>query len=157
MWDYDKFFVEGNVIGIGEDGREVAIIQLGKLNTPYIKKCFSNITLTDNHRYIKYIIKLDSSGNLVEKIFDRERDVNLNPPPKFTHGMFIRIKYKADEDTVLGYVDTIRNLIIYQDGTCDNLKSGIEWINYDLIEVYDSSTVCFKQCNDIEPIWKRFK
>lgn len=162
MWDYDKLFAEGNIVGFkneveGRFGvyqitkdkelpREARYYNFGKRWDD-----FKNTNLARSVIFIQYIIRLDEHGNVIEKLFDRERDI---PPsmPELKHGMIIKINYK-DRKT-LGYVDKHRDLVVYQDGTYDTIDSYKDWMETDIVAIYDD-VECFNQCDRYDPIWEK--
>ena len=149
MWDYDKLFAEGNVIGL-KDTKE------NKLYTHVVYEKedwmdYFNDSLTHKPKNIvseiQYIIRLDEHGNVVEKLFDRNIDM-AKPMPKLKTGMFVRVK---DED--LGYVDTKNNRIVYQHRGYDDINGEFGIIS-DIIEVYGKESCSFNGCMVDEPIWR---
>lgn len=153
MWDYDKLFADGNIVGIKVlnsnkfynyivDSRNIANNNFW----PYYK----NDTLSDREDSdfeIQYIIRLDEHGNVVEKLFDREVDMP-KPMPELETGMFVRVIDNGNMDyTVLGYVDIQNCRIIYQDGKYNDIVelkklTGI----VDIVEIYSQRTNCFDKC-----------
>lgn len=105
MWDYDKLFAEGNVVGLRNKqqnrifpspvcGREY----WGKEGyvdwRDYYNESLST-TEDKNQKYtfeIMYVVRLDKHGNVVEKLFDRDRDMEPEPMPELKTGMFIKLK-----------------------------------------------------------------
>ena len=149
MWDYDKLFAKGNVIGLKETKEN-------KLSTYVIYKKenwmdYFNDSLSYKPRNIaseiQYIIRLDEHGNVVEKLFDREKNMP-KPMPKLETGMFVRV-----EDEGLGYVDTINNRIVYQLRGYDDINGEFGIIS-DIIEVYGKESCSFNGCMVDEPIWR---
>lgn len=106
MWDYDKLFAEGNIVGVKNCYKNFIynqIIDFGK-NSFWVN-CFQNNELSCKNQYvindedsseyttdfeIQYIIRLDEHGNVVEKLFDREVDMP-KPMPELKDGMFGKI------------------------------------------------------------------
>ena len=161
MWDYDKLFAEGNVVGVNIKCKNVFNISSVDNENVYEWKLYyanDELKYQDNeHRdyesYIQYIIRLDEHGNVVEKLFDRERDMP-KPMPKLETGMFVRVgKYK---DNVLGFIDAENNHIIYQDGDYDFINSDGFWDGAvsEIIEVYGKDTLGFGYCRNDEVIWR---
>lgn len=152
MWDYDKLFTKGNVIGL-KDTKE------NKLYTHVVYEKEDWIDyFNDSLSYkpksivseIQYIIRLDEHGNVVEKLFDRDTDIP-HPMPELETGMFVRV-----EDEGLGYVDTRNNRIVYQHGGYDVLE-GDEYLPsvlLKIIEVYSENACAFSYCNDDVLIWR---
>lgn len=164
MWDYDKLFAEGNVIGIkNEVTKEFGVYQITR-NKELPKDAqyfqygrywddFANTLLARSDIFIQYIIRLDEHGNVVEKLFDRERDMEpkTKPMPELETGMFVRV-----EDEGLGYVDTRNNRIVYQHGGYDVLD-GDEYlpnVRLKIIEVYSENACAFSYCDDDVLIWR---
>lgn len=164
MWDYDKLFAEGNVVGIkNEVTKEFGVYQITHnkelpRDAQYFQygrywDNFANTLLARSDIFIQYIIRLDEHGNVVEKLFDREKDMksNTKPMPELETGMFVRI-----EDEGLGYVDIRNNRIVYQHGGYDVLD-GDEYLPnvlLKIIEVYSENACAFSYCNDDVLIWR---
>lgn len=71
MWDYDKLFAEGNIIGLlYPDGEIVPIpCKFRKTsNVENLNKYYGNENLSCEEYKIQYIIRLDEHGNVVEKL-----------------------------------------------------------------------------------------
>ena len=161
MRDYDKLFAEGNVIGIkNEVTKEFGVYQITRnkelpRDAQYFQygrhwTDFANALLARSDIFIQYIIRLDEHGNVIEKLFDRERDM-AKPMPELETGMFVRV-----EDEGLGYVDTRNNRIVYQHGGYDVLD-GDEYLQnvlLKIIEVYSENACAFNYCNDDVLIWR---
>lgn len=156
MWDYDKLFAEGSVVGLKN-------ISLNKIFNHGVtcKKYWDDDNEIDWSHYqnedlrycifsIQYIVHLDEHGNVVEKLFDRDRDMNAMPELK--HGMFVKVKIGNEES--FGYVDTYKQRIIYQDGSFDNLENIDTWMDEDLIAIYKDAD-CFEGCNQSTLIWEK--
>ena len=164
MWDYDKLFAENNIVGLTieddkevynqivsnpdywEDGKE---INWGLYKNNQLSSCEE----TGFKFEIQYIIRLDEHGNVVEKLFDREKDMKseTKPIPELETGMFVRV-----EDEGLGYVDTRNNRIVYQHGGYDVLD-GDEYLSnvrLKIIEVYSENACAFSYCSDDVLIWR---
>lgn len=159
MWDYDKLFAEYNIVG-------VKYFNYISNHVVQQKKCwgfnfvddwgtFCNDELKAGLATIEYIIRLDGHGNVIEKLFDREKDMP-KPMPKLKTGMFIRvIDNQSMGKTTLGYVDTINNNIVYQDGTYNEINylrklKGI----VDIVEIYSEKSLCFDLCDKNNIIWR---
>lgn len=152
MWDYDKLFAEGNIVGISPTKNEVINLICSKSshNIDGFRNLYSNNDLSYKNIKIQYIIRLDEHGNVVEKLFDRERDM-AKPMPELETGMFVRV-----EDEGLGYVDTRNNRIVYQRGGYDVLD-GDEYLQnvlLKIIEVYSENACAFNYCDDDVLIWR---
>ena len=89
MWDYDKLFAEGNIIGISPVKNEVINIVCSKShhNIDGIRRLYSNNDLSYCEMKIQYIVRLDEHGNVVEKLFDRDRDMKPEPTPYGFYGI----------------------------------------------------------------------
>lgn len=161
MWDYDKLFAEGNIVGIrwtltNTNNIETHIVR-NRRDWHYPNETdwtiFWNAKLDSGVSTIQYIIRLDEHGNVVEKLFDRDRDMEpkTKPMPELETGMFVRI-----EDEGLGYVDTRNNRIVYQHGGYDVLD-GDEYLPnvlLKIIEVYSENACAFSYCDDDVLIWR---
>ena len=93
MWDYDKLFAEGNVVGLLYPDGEIIPIPCKfreESNIENLIKYYGNKYLKCEDYKIQYIIRLDEHGNVVEKLFDREVDMP-KPMPKLEDGMFGKI------------------------------------------------------------------
>lgn len=158
MWDYDKMFAEGNIVGLTiEDGEDVYNQVISnpdywedgqEINWDlYKNEKLSSCEETGFKFRIQYIICLDKHGNVVEKLFDRERDM-AKLMPELETGMFVRVVDNGDmEHTALGYVDIQNCRIIYQDGKYSNIVKLEELRGIvDIVEVYSQKTNCFNQC-----------
>lgn len=156
MWDYDKLFTKGNVIGLKETKEN-------KLYTHvvYEKEDWMDY-FNDSFSYkpknvaseIQYIIRLDEHGNVVEKLFDREKDMP-KPMPELETGMFIRLADKTDwRDNTVAYVDYQNNRIIAKEGWYEKLSDRDEWQYLEIVEVFSKSVCCFNQCVDNRVIWR---
>lgn len=177
MWDYDKLFAEGNVVGlrnIQENRIFPATVKerkyWGKEGYVDWSELFNKTLSTGNKgKYeeysfeVMYVIHLDEHGNVVERLFDREKDMPSNPMPDLEDNMFIRVQYydysedlyHPDRKTVLGYVDMIHNRILYQDGRFAKIEDGkIKLIGCDeIVEVYKGAN-SFGGCLDYCRIWR---
>lgn len=120
MWDYDKLFSEGNIVGIKNK-----LTNILNPTTVYDKSLWGNIGYVDWRNYfnsnlsfisnysfeIQYIIRLDEHGNVIEKLFDRDKDIP-KPMPKLEDGMFGKIgTFDWDEYGNIEYLD-IEDFII---------------------------------------------
>ena len=155
MWDYDKLFAEGNIVGISPTKNEVINLVCSKFNHNIdgFRNLYSNNDLSYKNIKIQYIIRLDEHGNVVKKLFDRDADMEpkTKPMPELETGMFVRV-----EDEGLGYVDTRNNRIVYQHGGYDVLD-GDEYlpnVRLKIIEVYSENACAFSYCDDNVLIWR---
>ena len=90
MWDYDKLFAEGNVVGLLYPDGEIVPIPCKfreESNIENLIQYYGNKDLKCEDYKIQYIIRLDEHGNVAEKLFDRDRDMK-KPMPKLEDGMF---------------------------------------------------------------------
>lgn len=113
MWDYDKLFAEGNIVGISPRKNEVINLICSKSshNIDGFRNLYSNNDLSYKNIKIQYIIRLDEHGNVVEKLFDREKDMP-KPMPELKDGMFGKIgTFDWDEYGNIEYLD-IEDFII---------------------------------------------
>ena len=154
MWDYDKLFAKGNIIGL-KDTKE------NKLYTHVVYKKedwmdYFNNSLSYKPKNvaseIQYIIRLDEHGNVVKKLFDREIDMP-KPMPDLETGMFVLIFNYNHTETRLGYINAERNTIIYQSGGWDLIDENID----DILKIYSISCKCFAGCNERCVIWRNPK
>lgn len=164
MWDYDKLFVEGNIVGL-KNLHNNKIYNHGIPNKDCWGDtnevdwyCFENNNLKRNMLEIQYIIRLDEHGNVVEKLFDRERDMKPEPEPmpELETGMFVLVD--TWDGAKLGFVDADNNHVIYQEG-------GYDFINDDdingygiaskIVEVYSKDTCAFDFCTKDDLIWRK--
>lgn len=152
MWDYDKLFAVGNVICVGDIVSSVDEFNIMDWKDSYANKELTHKALPNGK--IQYIIRLDGHGNVVEKLFDRERDM-VEPMPKLETGMFVKIKY-GEQPPQLGYVDVQNKRIIYQNGRYDFLSILERSYPY-VLALYDKNAYSFNGCDDNAIIWKNPK
>ena len=154
MWDYDKLFAEGNVVGL-KYKKTNTIISIDTRNLQdALFKHYQNNLLESTNQQIQYIIRLDEHGNVVEKLFDRERDMP-KPMPELETGMFVRVD--EYDNSHIGFVDAENNHVIYQDGGYDFIDG--DHINgygiaSKIVEVYDKDTCAFDFCDEDTLIWR---
>lgn len=166
MWDYDKLFAEGNIVGFKNEveGR-FGVYQITKdkelprearyYNFGNRWDDFKNTNLARSVIFIQYIIRLDEHGNVVEKLFDREEADMSKPMPELENGMFIRVN--SYEKSELGFVDAENNHVIYQGGGYDFIDDDDDngyGIASKIVEVYDKDTCAFKFCDEDTLIWR---
>lgn len=165
MWDYDKLFAEGNIVGIkilSSNKVYNYVVDNRSIGNNNFWSYYKNNNLRDkddNDFEIQYIIRLDEHGDAIEKIFDRDKDIP-KPMPELETGMFVAvIDNKNMFETTLGYVDAINNRIVYQDGSYNGFETLKNSQNVDIVEIYPKETSCFNRCkvNIIEPIWREPK
>lgn len=161
MWDYDKLFAEGNVVGLknvpqnrifpssvdgkeywGKEGyvdwRDYRNESLSNLKDENGQCCFE----------IMYVVRLDEHGNVIEKLFDREKDMK-KPMPELETGMFVLIFNYNHTEIRLGYINAERNMIIYQSGGWDYVDDNKDKI----LKIYSIDCNCFDGCSEHRVIW----
>lgn len=174
MWDYDKLFTDGNIIGVKncyknkilpnsiDSTTSTAWLNAYKNNNLCCKDQYVDVDDVVKHEYktdfeIQYIIRLDEHGNVVEKLFDRERDMKPEPEPmpKLETGMFVRLADKTDwKDNTVAYVDYQNNRIVAKEGWYETLSRKNEWQYLRIVEVFSKNVFCFDQCVDHRVIWR---
>lgn len=158
MWDYDKFFAEGNIIGISPTKNEVINLVCSKFNHNIdgFRNLYSNNDLSYKNIKIQYIIRLDEHGNVVKKLFDRDRDMESKskPMPELETGMFIRVYDKSEDKTILAFVYKEGKRVIYQDGDFDDIADVIKGDYTKIVEVYPESVLSFNCCYRGAEIWR---
>ena len=158
MWDYDKLFAKRNVIGLKETKENKLYTHVVYEKEDWMDYFNNSLSYKPKNvaSEIQYIIRLDEHGNVVEKLFDREKDMP-KPMPELETGMFVRVIDNGNMDyTVLGYVDIQNCRIIYQDGKYNDIVKleGLKGI-VDVVEVYSQKTNCFNHCLDNDTlIWR---
>ena len=169
MWNYDKLFAIGNIIGFYVPLIEkytVHVIdekQKNILYNYYKNKLLSYlgpiISYEDMKTKIQYIIRLDEHGNVIEKLFDREKDMP-NFMPELKTGMFVKVLSNMGNNNVTyGYVDKENDRIILQNGEWFQLNKLLYEIEHfnpltEIIAIYDN-VVSFNHCLKSEPIWHK--
>ncbi len=146
MWDYDKLFAEGNVVGIKFMNEEFTIDIIKGRNRAEWQRMYANNVLGRNNSFVQYIIRLDEHGNMVEKLFDRERDMK-EPMPELKTGMFVKVQHYLHSVGVI-----VGDRVIYEGEGWDRLEEMTE----DIIKVWPETTCGFSACYNDEPIWERF-
>ena len=161
MWDYDKLFAEGNIVGVNIKCKNVFNISSVDNENVYEWKLYyanDELKYQDNeHRdyesYIQYIIRLDEHGNVVERLFDREKDMS-KPMPELETGMFVRVYDKSDDITALAFVYKEGGRLIYQDGDFDDIADVIKGDYNKIVEVYPTNILSFNCCYRGAEIWR---
>lgn len=157
MWDYDKLFAEGNVVGfyVGLIDRH-AIQVVDEEESKILHNYYENELLAYPDCYekgmetkIQYIVRLDEHGNVIEKLFDRDTDMP-KPMPELETGMFVLIFNYDHTETRLGYIDAERNMIIYQTGGWDYIDENKD----EILKVYSNNCNCFDGCIEHRVIWR---
>lgn len=161
MWDYNKLFAEGNVVGLKNLlTDECGVYQITKnQELPIEAQCgysarwndFKNERLARSINFIQYIIRLDEHGNIVEKLFDREK-VMPKPMPELKTGMFVKIYSAYRNESILAFI--YDNRVIYQDGEWDAIYDLTKDV---VMEVYSSKALCFNNCQEPYLLWRNPK
>lgn len=148
MWDYDKLFAVGNVICVGDIVSSVDEFNIMDWRDSYANKELTHKALSNGK--IQYIIRLDEHGNVVEKLFDRDRDMD-KPMPELETGMFVRVPISG-----IGLVDSEHNHIIYQTGGYDLIddEEYAPGVALKIVEVYSGDACGFDYCNEDVLIWR---
>lgn len=171
MWNYDKLFADGNIIGIKNCYRDEVFNNVVDVTTSTswleaykndelcCKDQHVDVDEIIKHGYttnfeIQYIIRLDEYGNVVEKLFNREKDMP-KPMPNLETGMFIRIADRTSwRDNTIAYVDHQNDRLIAQKGWVETLSKKDEWHYLRIVEVFSKNVCCFNQCVDNSVIWR---
>ena len=145
MWDYDKLFAEGNIIGFSSIKDKIINFVCSKSNHNIdgIRNLYSNNDLSYLETKIQYIIRLDEHGNVIEKLFNREKDM-LEPMPELETGMFIRIP-----NVGLGFINIENNHVFFQNGTYDYVTE----VKPNIVEIYKKGTLGYSDCTVKNLIW----
>ena len=156
MWDYNKLFAEGNILGFkNNDENQIHPYIIYEKND--CMDYFNDSLYYKSKNFIseiQYIIRLDEHGNIAEKLFDREKDMPKSMPELET-GMFVRVNgYTGSR---IGFVDAENNHIIYQDGGYDFIDDGINGrgIASEIVEVYGKDTLVYDFCTKDNLIWRK--
>lgn len=173
MWDYNKLFADGNIIGIKNSYRNKIYNSVIDTNMIWFDNykneglCYKEVYVNEDKEIIEgyttdfeiqYIIRLDEHGNVVEKIFDRERDLDSKKMPELKDGIFIRITEKDNlSDDTLAYVDLNKDRLIFQDGGHESVSGISKWNFLKVVEVYDEDCINFDTCRFHKPIWRDFE
>lgn len=170
MWDYDKLFAEGNIVGVKNCYENFIYNQIiDPSENSYWVDCYQNNELSCKEQFvindkngseyttdfeIQYIIRLDEHGNVVEKLFDRDRDMP-RLMPELEDGMFIRVMFKNNPyDQALGFINLKRGQIVYQEGGYDLISNMNHWMIAKIVEVYAPEVMSFTLCKHNRPIWR---
>lgn len=175
-WNYDKIFVEGNIIGVKNVYKnKVFPFSVDEDNVEWLRSCYENEELICKNRhvvddevpnsystdfYIQYVVRLDENGNVSEKIFDRYKDIIGYP--KLNIGTFGKILYFdgedfKSEDIAFGkFVIVKEGYISYQYGKYDMISTILEFkndrIGPKIVELYDANF--FDECDNANLIWR---
>lgn len=159
MWNFNKLFTKGNIVGVGYFNNVINEIVSSENEWGSNHKTdwavFWNNNLQSGEAKIQYIIRLDDNGNIVEKLFDREKDM-VTPRPELKTGMFVKTVYynehnkqfefnSAYGDGLLGVI--IDKNIIYSNGQHDYINNATQQY---IAEIYKEE--CFNLCN--YPVWR---
>lgn len=161
MWDYDKLFAEGNIVGLhnvrkGETYGWTVVDksywnQSGQINW---QNYFNSNLSFDTGFYlfeIQYIIRLDDKGQVAERLFDRDENMP-KPMPELETGMFVKIYSSYRNKSILAFI--YNNRVIYQDGEWDEIYDLTEDV---VMEVYSNKALCFNNCQEPYLIWRNTK
>ena len=166
MWDYDKLFTDGNIIGIKNCYRDevfnhvvdvtTGVTWLESYKNEELSFKYQHVNVDDKikHGYttdfeIQYIIRLNEHGDVVERLFDRERDM-AKPMPELETGMFVLMFNYDHTKTRLGYINAERNMVIYQTGGWDYIDENKD----EILKIYSDSCNCFDACIEHRVIWR---
>ena len=154
MWNYDKLFAKGNIVGIkvlSSNKIYKYVVDNRSIGNNSFWSYYKNDTLSDRDDgdfEIQYIIRLDEHGNIVEKLFDRERDM-AKPMPELETGMFVRVYSTYRKEGILALI--YDNRVIYQNGDWDEIYDLTEDV---VMEVYSDKALCFNNCQSTYLIWQ---
>lgn len=154
MWDYDKLFAEGNIVGLLYPDGEIVPVPCKfreESNIENLIQYYRNKDLKCEDYKIQYIIRLDEHGNVVEKLFDRERDIP-KPMPKLGDGMFVKIYSPYRNESSFGLI--YNNKVVYQNGEWDEIYDLTEDV---VIEIYSAEALCFNSCQEPYLLWRNPK
>lgn len=152
MWDYDKLFTEGNIVGLLYPDGEIVPVPCKfreESNIENLIQYYGNKDLKCEDYKIQYIIRLDEHGNVVKRLFDREKDMP-KPMPELETGMFALIFNYDHTETRLGYINAERNVIIYQSGGWDHINENKDKI----LKIYSIDCNCFRGCSEHRVVWR---
>lgn len=178
MWDYEKFFAIGNIVGtrnmytnkiyntpIDEYTNERIFYEYKNKDLTY-KNCKVDVDYNVGHGYvtdfqIEYIIRLDENGEISKRIFDRKKDM-LVEIPELKVGMFGKVlyyengKFNDDYNNFGKFIVGIKDKIIYQNGGYDDLNEVVRLTkrvdDVAIVEIYDADY--FKNCDESTLIWR---
>ena len=148
MWDYNKLFAVGNVVGVkvlsSNNIYNYVVDSRKPLNNIWSYYKNSDLRNKDDSDFeIQYIIRLDEHGNVVEKLFDRETDMPT-PMPELETGMFVKIADRTSwRDNTLAYVDHQNNRLISKEGWFETLSRKDEWQYLRIVEVFSKKCLLF--------------
>lgn len=154
MWDFDKLFAEGNIVGLLYPDGEIVPIPCKfreESNIENLIQYYGNKDLKCEDYKIQYIIRLDEHGNVAERLFDRERDM-AKPMPKLETGMFVKTYNMYIDESFLGFI--YDNRVIYQNGDWDEVYDLKEDM---VMEIYSAEALCFNSCQEPYLLWRNPK
>lgn len=165
MWDYDKLFTKGNVVGLKDTKENKLYIHTIYEKEDWMDYFNDSLSYNDSFSYkvknitpvIQYIIRLDENGNVIEKLFDREEDMP-KPMPKLETGMFVRVN--GYDGSRIGFVDAENNHVIYQEGGYDFIDNNDIiscGIASKIVEIYGKDTLGYDFCTKRNLIWYKSK
>lgn len=162
MLNYNKLFENGNIVGRKNLQKSWSLSKtivdiIGKTKNDWSE--YFNENLSCNEFEIQYIIRLDSEGNIYEKLFDRHENKTIynfpNPMPPIWRYSFVRLFDSLSGKTILAMADPTRGMLHYKNETLDGEKySCLEDEEIIITEIYPESVECFSECDEIEPIWR---
>lgn len=193
MWDYDKLFTDGNIVGVKNCYENFIYNQIiDPSENNYWVDCYQNNELSCKEQFvindkngseyttdfeIQYIIRLDEHGNVVEKLFDRERDM-AKPMPKLEAGMFGKIgTFHLDEYHEIDFVSTDDFIVIGDkvlfvqfnqvynwsflndliDTSTNNQKALYDEDMFTPIEIYKNANLLSNEDDEFQVIWRHPK
>lgn len=165
MWDYDRLFADGNIIGIKNCYRDKVFNNVVNVTTSVTwverykndwlccKDQYVDVDDKIKHGYttdfeIQYIIRLDEHGDVIEKLFDRDKDFI----PVLKDGMFVKFTLNDDcfYPVVTGVV--VKNKIVSKYGSWCKL-SDIDSGRCKIVCIYSDTVNCFDECELSNIIW----
>ena len=158
MVDFNKIFQVGNIIGV-YDGNGLSFVGVIDIkNIEEWKQKYQNYSLSYGNAKIQWVSKVNDTGESIEKIFDRKRDIS-NELPEIKNGMIVRTYVPASREpsSKLGIV--VDDKIVYTSGGWNNLKDFDEYGNrvnvpgVGILNVYQ--TCDLDNCIDATCIWSK--
>ena len=130
--------------------------------TKHVKKspkAYKNQDLSFDCFRVEYIVRLGSHGNVIEHLFDRERDIP-KPMPELKTGMFGETAWYDDKNKsfeVFCKFVVVGDKVVYQDDGFDEVEEvtnqSLEWAHYQVTKIYSSDCVSFGQCTCDRVLW----
>lgn len=149
--DYNKLFALGNIIGIRNRKDNKITNEVIKDVNKYLM--YKNSGLSSSFEEIQYIISIDANGDIIEKIFNRDRDM-INPFELVEDGNFILVYSKSTGRLQLGYVNINKNAVVYQCGGYDYFRGEYGLENFseaEIIAIYNANS--FNSCTKTKLNW----